>query len=150
MTFYSFPNGSVPHSKNRHVPYHPKLKWAIGATFFFATACSIWAAIVALLQHRTYFPQYHASLWRIIAAYYVASILSGLTLGFLYPLFDRRLGAVLLGFLLGFLCYATVGVAMFGFQRLPLAIALIPAVLVGGGLGLVEFDEEHKYDPPAA
>jgi MFS family permease len=144
MTFYSFPDNAPPHSKNRHVPYHPRLRWALAWTLSFATLYSLWAVAISLIQHRTYFPQYHLSIWSIIAVYYVASLVCGLALGFLYPLVGHRLGAVLLGSVLGFIAYAVVSVAMFGFHWLPILLALIPAVIIGGGLGLVIYDDNHK------
>ena len=148
MTFYSFPDKALPHSKNRHVPYHPRLRWAIAWTLSFATLYSLWAAAVAVAQHRTYFPQYHLSIWSIIGVYYVASLVCGVALGFLYPLADHRLGATLLGFVLGFIAYATMTVSMFGFSQLPILLALIPGVIVGGGLGLVIYDDNHKIGLP--
>lgn len=146
MTFYSFPDKDLPHSKNRHVPYRPRLKWGLAWALSFATAYSAWAAGVALLQRRTYFPQYHLSIWQIIAAYYVASLICGVTLGFLYFLMSRRWSAPLLGFILSFLSYAVVGVTMFGFHAFPFVFAAIPGVIIGGGLGLVFYDEEHRND----
>lgn len=148
MTFYSFPEKALPHSKNRHVPYHPRLRWALAWTLSFATLYSLWAALVSLIQHRTYFPQYHLSIWSIIAVYYVASLVCGLALGFLYPLADHRWGATLLGFVIGFIAYAIVGVSMFGFHQLPILLALIPGVIIGGGLGLVIYDDNHKMGLP--
>ncbi len=150
MTFYSFPNGSLPHSKNRHVPYRPRFRWAFWWSISFATAYSIIASAIALLQRRTYFPEYHASLWRVIATYYIASILCGVALAYLYFLFDRRWSAVLLGFILGYLSYAAVGIAMFGFQLFSFVFPLIAGLLVGGGVALVIYDEEHKNDVRAA
>ena len=144
MTFYSFPTKALPHSKNRHAPYRPRLKSGLAWTLCFATVFSVWAALVALLQHRTYFPQYHLSIWQIIAAYYVASLICGPVLGFLYFFADRRWGAPLLGFLLAFVFYAVCGIAMFGFTGVALLIALIFGAIGGGGLGLVIYDEEHK------
>jgi MFS family permease len=149
MTFYSFPDKSLPHSKNRHVLYHPRLKWGLAWTLSFATLYSVWAGTVASLQHRTYFPQYHISIWGIIAAYYVASIVAGVALGFLYFLADHRWGAPVLGFLLGFVFYAVCGVAMFGFHTLSFLVAFIPGALIGTGAGLVIYDDEHKMDLPA-
>ena len=150
MTFYSFPSGRLPHSKNRHVPYRPRFKWGFSWALFFATAYSIIAAAIALLQRRTYFPEYSASLWRIIATHYIASILCGTALAYLYFLFDRRWGAVALGSLLGFLSYAAVGMAMFGFHLFVFLFALFAGLLVGGGVALVGYDEEHKNDVRAA
>jgi hypothetical protein len=150
MTFYSFPSGRLPHSKNRHVPYRPRFKWGLSWALFFATGFSIIAAAIAMLQRRTYFPEYHASLWRIIATYYIASAFCGIALAYLYFLFDRRWSAVLLGSMLGFLSYAVIGIAMFGFHAFPFVIALIAGIVVGGGIALVRYDEEHKHDLPAA
>jgi hypothetical protein len=103
-----------------------------------------------LVEHRTYFPQYHVSLWQIIATYYVASILCGVALAYLYFLFDRRWTAVLMGSFLGFLFYGSVGVAMAGFHVLAIALALGPAIVVGGGVALTLYDDEHQHDLPAA
>ena len=149
MTFYSFPDKDLPHSKNRHVPYQPRLKWGLAWTLSFATVYSAWAAAVAILQRRTYFPEYHLSIWQIIAAYYVASLICGVTLGFLYFLAARRWSAAMLGFLLGFLSYAIVGVAMFGFHAFPFVFAVIPGVIIGSGLALVIYDDGHRNDSAA-
>jgi hypothetical protein len=148
MTFYSFPDSALPHSKNRHLPYHPRLRWALAWTLCFATLYSLWAAAISLVQHRTYFPEYHLSIWSIIAVYYVASLVCGIALGFFYPLANRRWGAALLGLVLGFTAYATVSVAMFGLHRLPILLALIPGIIIGGGLGLVIYDDDHKIGLP--
>jgi hypothetical protein len=148
MTFYSFPDKALPHSKNRHVPYHPRLKWGLRWTLSFATIYSVWAAGVALLQGRTYFPQYHMSIWGIVAAYYVASLICGVALGFLYFLADRRWASVLLGFILGFLSYGVSGIAMFESHVLLLLIASILGGLIGAGVGLTMYDDEHKNDLP--
>jgi hypothetical protein len=146
MTFYSFPDKALPHSQNRHVPYRPRLKWGLSWTLSFATVYSVYAAGVAVLQGRTYFPQYHISIWGIIAAYYVASIVCGVALGFLYFLADRRWTAALLGLILGFLSYAVCGIAMFGFRTLPILLALVPGLVIGGGVGLTIYDDEHGND----
>jgi hypothetical protein len=143
MTFYSFPDKALPHSQNRHVPYRPRLKWGLSWTLSFATVYSVYAAGVA---GRTYFPQYHISIWGIIAAYYVASIVCGVALGFLYFLADRRWTAALLGLILGFLSYAVCGIAMFGFRTLPILLALVPGLVIGGGVGLTIYDDEHGND----
>jgi hypothetical protein len=149
VSFYSFPDKSLPHSKNRYVPYHPRLKWGFAWSLSFATCFSVWAGIVASLQHRTYFPQYHISIWGIIGAYYVASLFGGVALGFLYFLVNHRWGAPVLGFLLGFVFYTACGVAMFGLHKLSFIIGLLPGALIGAGVGLVLYDDEHKMDLPA-
>jgi hypothetical protein len=150
MTFYSFPNRALPHSKNRHVPYKPRFKWGFSWSLSFATIYALFASTIALAQRRTDFPEYHASLWRIIGAYYIASILCGVALAFLYFLFDRRWGAVLLGFMLGYISYLTVAVTMFGVNLFAFVFPLIAGLIVGGGAALVAYDEEHKNDVRAA
>ena len=150
MTFYNFPSGTLPHSENRHVPYSPRFRWGFGWSLTFATVYSVIASAIALLQRRTYFPEYHASIWRVIAAYYIASLLCGLVLAFLYFLFDRRWGAVLLGFIVGYLSYATISVAMFGFHLFAFTFPLVAGLIVGGGGFLVGYDDEHKNDVRAA
>ena len=37
---------------------------------------------------------------------------------------------------------------MFGLHRLPILLALIPGVIIGGGLGLVIYDDNHKIGLP--
>ena len=149
MTFYSFPNGTLPHSKNRHVPYSPRLKWGFGWSLSFATVYSVFASGIAVVQQRTYFSEYHLSIWRIVATYYVAGIVCGVALAFFYFLFDRRWSSVLLGWILGYLFYATLAMAMFGFTVFAFVFPLIAGLIVGGGVALVEYDEQHKYDRPA-
>ena len=146
MTFYSFPNGTFPHSKNRHVQYTPQFKWGFGWSFAFATIYSIFAISIAVLQRRMYFQEYHTSLWRIIAAYYIASILCGIALAYLHFLFARRWSTVLLGWILGYCSYASVAITMFGFQLFSFVFPLFAGLLVGGGVALTIYDEDHKND----
>ena len=148
MTFYSFPNNALPRSKNRHVPYHPRLRWALARTLTLGTLYALVAAEVSLAQQRTYFAEFQLSIWSIIAVYYVASLVCGLALGFLYPLANHRWGAALLGCILGFNAYAIVDMSMFGVHWIAILVALIQAVIMGGGLGLVIYDDDHKIGLP--
>jgi hypothetical protein len=108
-----------------------------------ATVLSLIAAVVAIRQGQIYFSQYGVTLWEIVGTYYIAGILCGAALAFLYPLTSHRWGAVLLGFLLGTIFYGGVGIALVGMQPIAFLIALLPGLVVGGGLGLVEFDRSH-------
>jgi hypothetical protein len=143
VTFYSFPTKGPIESRNRHVPYHPRYRWGLSIGLAAATVLSLIAAVVAVRQGQIYFSQYGVTLWEIVGSYYIAGILCGVALAFLYPLTSHRWGAVLLGFLLGTIFYGVVGIALVGLQPITLVIALLPGLVIGGGLGLVEFDRSH-------
>ena len=143
MTFYSFPTKGPIESRNRHVPFRPRYRWGLSIGLAAATVYSLIAALVAVGQGQIYFSKYGLTLWQIVASYYIAGIFCGVALSFLYPLTSHRWGAVLLGFLLGSIIYGVVGVALVGLHPFALVIALLPGIIVGGGLGLVEFDRSH-------
>jgi hypothetical protein len=143
VTFYSFPTKGPIESRNRHVPYRPRYRWGLSIGLAAGTILSLIAAVVAVRQGQIYFSQYGLTLWEIVASYYMAGILCGVALAFLYPLTSHRWGAVLLGFFLGTIFYGVVGIALVGPHPFALVIALLPGVIVGGGLGLVEFDRTH-------
>jgi hypothetical protein len=144
VTFYSFPVKGPIESRNRHVPYRPRYRWGLSIGLAAATVCSLIAGLVAVGQGQIYFSQYGLTLWEIVGSYYIAGVSCGVALAFLYPLTSHRWGAVLLGFLLGTIFYGVVGIALVGPHPFALVIALLPGVIVGGGLGLVEFDKSHR------
>ena len=139
---YSYPSDGRIRSRLAS-NHRTRLQWGLAWGLSAATVCSGIAAAFAVLQHRTYFPQYGLGLGKIVAAYYIAGVLCGLLLGVAYPLIATRWGAVLVGFLLGTIAYGVVAVALVGLRPLALGAAVIPGVLIGGGLGLVAFDESH-------
>jgi hypothetical protein len=143
MTFYSYPGEGRVESRNRHVPYRPRYGWGLRIGLAAATVYSLIAAVVALGQRQIYFSRYGLALWQIVGSYYIAGIACGVALAFLYPLTSHRWGAVLLGFLLGTIVYGVIAIAIGGLHPFALVAALIPGILVGGGLGLVEFDRSH-------
>jgi hypothetical protein len=144
VTFYSFPTKGPIESRNRHVPYHPRYRWGLSIGLAAATVCSLIAAFVAVGQGQIYFSRYGLTLWEIVGSYYIAGICCGVALAFLYPLTSHRWGAVLLGFLLGTIVYGVIGIALVGLHPFALVIALLPGVVIGGGLGLVKFDRSHR------
>jgi hypothetical protein len=144
VTFYSFPSSGPIESRNRHVPYRPRYRWGLSIGLAAATVYSLIAALIAVGQRQIFFSKYGLTVWQIVGTYYIAGIACGIALAFLYPLTSHRWGAALLGFLLGTMIYGFIGVAIGGLHPFALVAALIPGILVGGGLGLVEFDRNHQ------
>lgn len=148
----SYPSSGPVQTRLPRPPYRPRLKWGLGWGFVYAAAASLWAIAVALLQRRIFFPEFGdegMTLWLILVSYWVAGSVAGLALGLLYRLAERRWSAFLLGCILGFVAYGTIGIAMLGIRPLTFGIAAIPAVIGGGGLGLVSFDDERKNSSEA-
>jgi len=143
VTFYSFPTKGPIESRNRHLPYRPRYGWGLSIGLAAATVLSLIAAVIAVGQGQIYFSKYGLTLWEIVGSYYLAGTLCGAAVAFLYPLASHRWGAVLLGFLLGAIFYGVVAIALVGLQLIALVIAFLPGLVIGGGLGLVEFDRSH-------
>jgi len=127
-------------------PAHPeplsdRLRWAFGWTYAFATFYSAYALLLGLLRGAASFSSYGLSTWGIIAAYWLGATAAGLILGICKPLIRFRVGAFLVGTLVASAVYGTLMLAMPPTQTAPWWLALIPGVIVGGGLGLVEYDE---------
>jgi len=120
--------------------FRANLKWAFGWTLSFATLFSAYVLVLSLARGSTWFEEYHSSSWTIILGYYVAAVPAGLALAVLRPLGSTRLGAYVVGVVIGFLVYGAIGVLMEGFAPLTFGIALI-AGLVTGGLGVVTHDQ---------
>ena len=125
----------------RRSEFAKNVHWAFGWTFSFATFYSAYVLLVSLARRSTWFDSYEMSTWTMILGYYLAAVLAGLALAVLRPLGTTRLGAYILGVVIGFLVYGSIGVMMEGFTPLTLWIALIPSVFTGG-LGVVVHDED--------
>ncbi len=122
------------------LPVRDNLRWSFAWTLWVATAFSGYVLIVSLLDGSTRFQRYGLSPWQIIATYYAAAVLAGVALGLLRPLTDGRLGAYLVGVLIGFSVYGAIGVSMYGLTGKVAGIAAICGLLVGG-LGVVFHDQ---------
>jgi hypothetical protein len=120
-------------------PLEANLRWAFRWTFWFATIYSGYVAVLAISHGTTWFPDYNLSLWTIVAGYYAAALFAGTALGLLRPLGSTRLGAYILGAIVGYLVYASVGVLIEPSLD-ALWFATIPA-LITGGLGVVFYDD---------
>lgn len=123
------------------------MTWGIGSAAAFASAYSLYVLVLTVLRRGSYWPQYHATSWNIIGAYWTAAVIVGSILGVLRPWIDRRWGAGVAGFLTGAIVYSAIGLAM----RLPVdwtmfSIVAIIGGLIGLGLGLVFYDDGHD-DP---
>jgi hypothetical protein len=143
---YSYPSRGPIHSRIRSY-FRPRFRFGLGWGLAGATAFSGFAMVVALIQHRAFFPQYGVGLGTIITAYYVGGALCGIVLAVAYPLFRHRWGAVFLGFVLATLIYGAMGVALFGARPLTLGMAVLLGLITGAGGGLVLFDEAHPVAP---
>ena len=67
-----------------------------------ATLFSAIVLVQSLVRGSTWFESDHQSAWAVIAEYYVAALVAGVTLALLRPLGNTRLGAYVLGSVIGF------------------------------------------------
>jgi hypothetical protein len=150
---YSYPSKGRVKTRlaywTRH-PYAPRWSWGLWFGWFYAAACSLYVIGAALLKRSTYFSLYDVSLWRILILYWIAGTLAGVVLALAYPLASNRIGSVVLGFFVGLTVYSTTALGMLGLRPFTFVAALVPAVLIGAGLGLVFYDEVHPQEPKAA
>jgi hypothetical protein len=130
-----------PRLPPRPEPLRERFRWAFGWSYAFAILYSGYVLVLSVVRGSTSFPAYGLSTWGIIATYWLGATLAGLILGFCKPLTQYRLGAFLVGTLVGSAIYGTAMLALPQARSGPWWLALIPGVIVGGGLGLVEHDE---------
>jgi hypothetical protein len=91
---------------------------------------------------------YGLQLRRVILAYWIAGTAIALVLALAHPLARSRFGSFVLGFVLGWFVYAICGILNSGWDTSFLLVAVFPALLVGGGWGIVAYDEEHPASSP--
>jgi hypothetical protein len=99
--------------------------------------------VLAALRRSTTFVALGMTLWGVLLTYWIGAILAGLLLGALKPLTKYRAGAFAVGTLVGLAVYGTAMLALPEAHDAPWWLVLIPAVLVGGGLGVVFYDDEE-------
>ena len=124
-----------------------RLGWGLYWGWFSAAGLSLFVIVQAVAGGTTYFSREGISLAQAVGGYWVAGTLIGVVLAFAHPLIRSRLGSFVLGFGLCWLAYAATGVVGHGWSTAFLLFALIPGLLVGGGLGVVFYDKEHPAPP---
>jgi len=117
------------------------LHWGLGWAWGFAAACSAWVLVMSIFRRSLEWSEYNTTTFAIVGTYAVAGTGAGVLLGVLRPLTTRRWGAFLVGWLVGTLVYASVMVPMGLGREAPWWLALVPGLLVGGGLAVVWYDE---------
>jgi len=140
---YEYPHVGPIRSHIRRA-FKPRWRQGFGFSLFGALAVSLAAVTNAIGRRSIHYPEFGVTLWGILGAYWCAGLLCGAFLSLAYPLLSRRWGAAAVGFGVGFITYAVVGILLIGLRPLVIGIAAIPAVLVGGGLGLVIYDDDHS------
>ena len=115
-------------------------RWGLGWSLPFAAFFSALAVFIALMRGSAAFPKSGMTLWEVVGAYFLAATLAGVVLAVLRPLTAYRFGAFILGAVVGFLAYASIGLVMFGPHPKVLLVGGI-ATLFCGGLGVVFYDE---------
>ena len=139
---YEYPHLGPIRSRTRRA-FKPRWAFGFGLSLLGALSVSLAAILNAATRGSLAFPEYGVSLWGILGAYWCAAALCGALLSLTYPLLRRRWGAALVGFGLGFITYGVVGILLVGARPLALGVAVIPAILIGAGLGVVLYDESH-------
>ena len=124
----------IPPSKE---PLRTKLRWGLGHTLRTAVAYSVYVCILALARGTTQLGR--VSLLDLIVIYWIVGVVGGLVLGILKPLLAWKLGAFAVGVLVGYAVYGGIALTL-SQEGMPWWLMLIPAVIVGGGLGLVRYD----------
>jgi hypothetical protein len=131
---------STPSSIKHRPPLRESLVWALGWTLSVATMFSAYVLIVSVARRSTWFESYQLSTWAIIGGYYLAATVAAFALALLRPLGGTRFGAYVLGAVIGFLVYSSVGVIGEGFSGTTFFIGGIAGLFVGG-LGVVAYDQ---------
>jgi hypothetical protein len=118
--------------------------WGLAYAGFAAVAFSLWVAFVTAGKHDEVVAEYGLSPVQIMGTYVAIAAVVGPLLGFLRPALQYRLGAFIVGSLIGVTIYLGIALAMGGLDRPTFIVSSFIGILIGGGLGLVQFDEERK------
>ena len=123
----------------RNVPRD--LVWGLANGLGLAVGFSIWVAFATAGRGAEIHARYGLTPLQIVFLYAVAGILGGSLLGLLRPYCGSRLGAFLVGAVIGIMSYGVIGITMSGVSAQAFAGALVLGIIVGGGLGVVWRDE---------
>jgi len=111
----------------------------------FGVACGLGMALLfsllvgalALLRGSDWNPTYEVSTLDVIRGYFLAGLLGGAVFGLLRPLTQSRLGAALVGVIVGPIVYGAVAGVVDAQPEWGAATTIIPGVLVGGISGWI-------------
>ena len=123
-------------------PLGMRLQWGLRHTLRAAAGYSIYAGILTLTRGTTQIGS--LSVFGVVAIYWIVGVVGGLVLGILKPLLAWKLGAFAVGVLVGYAVYGGIALTLPQSDGMPWWLMLIPAVLVGGGLGLVRYDAARR------
>jgi len=107
------------------------LRWGVGWGLAFAAAFSLYVGALSLLRGSAQYDRYQMSAWSIIATYFAVGLPGGAALGLLRPLTRSALGVAFVGWIVGTLVYAGIGIAMKGFDWQRLVDGMVLGALVG-------------------
>ena len=96
---------------------------------------SLFIGVLALVRGSDWNPTYHVSTVAVIRSYLVAGALGGAAFGALRPLTRQRLGATLVGIIVGPIVYGAVMTVVEGQPQWITGPTIIAGVLVGGAVG---------------
>ena len=145
---YSFPSKGPIRSRLSYwtrYPYQVRLGWGLFWGWFSAAGLSAYVIVVAIARGSTHFARSNLTLAQILVGYWSAGTAVGFVLAFAHPLIRSRLGSFTLGFVLAWIVYSITGFFTPNWTSGFLLFAIVPALLVGGGLGVVFYDDEHKH-----
>jgi hypothetical protein len=123
---------------------HRDWGWGVSWAFGYAVLYSAWVAFVSGGQLTRPIEAGGQTPLQIIATYFAIAAVVGPILGLFRPALSRRLGAFLIGSVVGFATYAGFGLAAGDADGTYLVIAAVVGVVGGGGLGVVFFDRERS------
>lgn len=111
------------------------LGWGIAWAMAFAMLLSMFVGVQALLRGSAYFESYGLSLLEVVAIYFGSGLIGGFAAGLLRPLARSRVGATVMGALIGPCVYGAISIAMGDRGGSITLVALAAGIPVGAACG---------------
>ena len=128
--------GSLSTHSSEESSYGRGLLIGIGYGLGMAVIFSAFVGVMAVIRGSTHYDDPPTSTLQIIRSYFIAGTLGGALFGVLRPIARiGRLGAVLVGLVIGPFVYGAVGIAVGLTAGFASASTIIPGLIVGGALG---------------
>ena len=118
--------------------------WGISWAFGYAVLYSAWVVFVSGGELTRPIAESGQTPLHIIATYFAIAAIVGPLLGLFRPALGFRLGAFVIGSVVGFVTYAGFGLAGGDSDGTYLIVAAVVGVVAGGGLGVVFFDRQRS------